>query len=322
MTASNPYSLTHNPSSPVSRLPPELLVRTFKYLATRSSPTILLRICHRWADIASSVSSLWSRIDFSTPPAPFLQRCTNRPIEVILSSSPVEPKFNQRMAAREVLLLYNDRIRKLVLDLPAGHLREIEPVLSAVFPILVDVSISVWPNHPGNPRMEDYLDWRPAINPLSPIRYLRLLLVHTPWVPGRFQNLVEFFLHDQRYPSFDPSMEIFLEILESSPQLTVLSVANAGPRLPLDTITLPLATRIAHLRNLQYLYLGQEDACDIGWMLIHLKIPISANGFLTLPTSAAARMRWTFGRSASLPPLTSFSASSGKALCTDTSTVS
>ncbi|KAF9642439.1 hypothetical protein BDM02DRAFT_3124550 [Thelephora ganbajun] len=73
-------------------------------------------------DIASSVSSLWSRIDFSTPFDPLLQRCTNQPIEVILSSSPVMPKFNQWRAAREVLL-YNNRICKLVPDLPARHLR-------------------------------------------------------------------------------------------------------------------------------------------------------------------------------------------------------
>lgn len=61
------------------------------------------------------------------------------------------------------------------------------------------------------------------------------------------------------------------------PQLTVLSVANAGPRLPLDAPILPPATRVIHLDNLQRLYLEQEDPCDIGWMLIHLKIPTSTN---------------------------------------------
>ena len=96
-----------NPPLQVSCLPPELLVRIFEYLVIHSSPTILLQICHRWADIASSISSLSSRIDFSTPPAPLLQRCINQPIEVILPSSPLVPTSNQLRAAKEVLLLHS-----------------------------------------------------------------------------------------------------------------------------------------------------------------------------------------------------------------------
>ena len=78
-----------------------------------------------------------------TPPGPLLQRCTNRPIEVILSYSLVMPTLNRRRAAKEVLLLHKDRIRKLVLDLQPSHLREIKPELSQTFPILAYVSISV-----------------------------------------------------------------------------------------------------------------------------------------------------------------------------------
>jgi len=112
--------------------------------------------------------------------------------------------------------------------------------------------------------------------PPSPIRYLNLFFVKTPWIPGRFQNLVEFFLHDQWCADLAPPMETFLGILESSPQLTVLSVANSGPRLPLGTTTLPPAARVIHLRNLQRLYLEQGEAYNVGWTLIHLKIPTSA----------------------------------------------
>ena len=148
---------------------------------------------------------------------------------------------------------------------------------SGVFPILVDVSISARCNHCEGIHPEDFPEWRPVAIPLLSIRCLRLLLFKTPWVPGCFQNLVEFFLHEQWHTDFDPPMETFLGILESSPQLAVLSVANAGPRLPVDTITLPPATRTAHLRNLRRLYLEQQDACNVGWMLIHLKIPISAD---------------------------------------------
>ena len=141
--ASDPWSFIDNSPSQDSRLPPELLIRIFEYLAIHSSPTILLQICRRWAGIASSISSLWSRIDLSTPPAPLLQRCVNLPIEVILPPSLVTPTSNQLKAAKEVLRLHSDRICKLVLDLPAGHLRAIEPEVSGVFPILADVSISV-----------------------------------------------------------------------------------------------------------------------------------------------------------------------------------
>ena len=271
-----PEIIMDNPSSPVSRLPLELLVKVFGYLTIHSSPVILLKICHRWADIASSVSSLWTRIDFSTPPAPLLQRCASRPIEVILRSSSVVPTSNRLDAAKEVLLLYNDRIRKVVLDLPDRHLHGFEAELSGVFPILADVSISVSDD-------DDYLffpdipEWRPAAIPPSPIRRLKLMHVKALWVPGRFQNLVEFFLHNQLYPDFDLTMEVFLGILESSPQLAILSVAAAGPRLPPDSINLPPATRVVHLHNLRHLYLEQGDPCDIGWILVHLKVPISTN---------------------------------------------
>ena len=130
------------PSSLVSRLPPELLVNIFEFLIIHLSPAPLLRVCHRWADIASSVSSLRSRIDFSTPLAPLLKRNTDHPIDVILVSFPDVPTLVQRRAAAEVLSQYNHRVRKLVLDLSASHLREIELEFSATFPILVDVSIS------------------------------------------------------------------------------------------------------------------------------------------------------------------------------------
>ena len=277
--ALNPPAPMDYPFSPASCLPPELLIKIFECLVrhSRSNPTPLLQVCHRWADIASSVSDLWSTIDFSSPPEPLLQRCADRPIEVILSSSPTEPAWDKRRAAKRVLLLYSGRIRKLVLDLPACHLQEIERGLSATFPTLVEISISIAHDHHEDFDPEDFPEWSPVAIPSSSIRHLKLLLVKTPWTLGRFQNLVEFFLHDQQYADHDPPMEVFLGILESSPQLTTLSVANAGPRLPLDTPTLPPATRVIHLPNLQHLYFEQVDACDIGWMLIHLEIPESAN---------------------------------------------
>lgn len=271
-------SINTDPSSPILLLPPELLAKIFEEFVTCSSPAILLRVCHRWADVSSSISSLWTRVDFSTPPVPFLQRSAGRPIEVILLSSPAVPKSDQLWAAREVLSLHKGRIWKLVLDLPVDQMRKIGSDLSTAFPILVEVSISTLQhNNNRSLRLLEFPTWVPAATPLSPIRYLKLLLVKTPWVSGRFRNLVEFFLHDQWYADLDPSMEVFLEILESSPLLTVLSVANAGPRLPLDTTVLPPATRTVHLHKLQQLYLEQEDPCDVGWVLIHLKIPISTN---------------------------------------------
>ena len=94
----------NHPPSPTSRLPPELLTGTFKYLTTRSSQMVLPQICHHWADVAPSVSSLWFRVDFSTPPAPFMRRCIDGPVEVSLWSSlfaPVKP--NWLSVARETL---------------------------------------------------------------------------------------------------------------------------------------------------------------------------------------------------------------------------
>ena len=181
---------------PVSRLPPELLVRVFEYLVICSSPAILLQICHRWADIASSISSLWSRIDFSTPPEPFLRHCSDQPIEVILSVLFATPR-STLLAVKEVLRHHGDRIRKLLLCLPADQLRAIEPDLSRTFPILMDVSISVNRSSLTAFLHLDCPEWWPVMIHVSPIRYLRLLLVKTPWIPGCFQHLVEFFLHDQ-----------------------------------------------------------------------------------------------------------------------------
>ena len=266
-----------HPPSPISRLPPELLLDIFKYLVTFSSPTILLQICHHWEKIASSASSLWVRIDFSTPPTPLLRLSDDRPIEVNLSSSSKGPTSDQFEAVKDVLSLHKGRIRKLVLDLPMGHIQELETELSEIFPILADVSISIPRSDYFYLGRRNFPTWRPTATPSSPIRCLKLLLVRTPWVPGHFQGLVEFYLHDQWFFDFDPPIEVFLGILESSPQLTVLSVANAGPRLAVEARTLPPATRTVHLRNLRRLYLEQDDPCQVGWILIHLKIPISAN---------------------------------------------
>ncbi|KAF9783807.1 hypothetical protein BJ322DRAFT_881201 [Thelephora terrestris] len=264
------------PSSSASRLPPELLANIFEHLVTHSSPTILLRICRRWADIASSVSSLWCRIDFSTPLIPLLQRSIDQPLEVDISASPISPTSEKLIAAKEVLSLHNHRIRKLAVDLPARCLLEIRRELHAVFPILADVTIAVVLDSSWLTCFEGFSEWAPFPVP-SVVRCLRLLLVATPWVPGRFRNLVELFLHDQWDIDSDPPMKILLGILESSPQLAILSVANAGPRLPLHTTTLPPASRVVHLHNLQQLYIEQTDVCDVGWILIHLDIPVSTN---------------------------------------------
>ncbi|KAF9783808.1 hypothetical protein BJ322DRAFT_1067186 [Thelephora terrestris] len=249
MKATNPSSCEQMdvyPSSSVSRLPPELLANIFQ----QPFP-----------------------IDFSTPPIPLLQRSIDQPLEVDISASPISPTSEKLIAAKEVLSLHNHRIRKLAVDLPARCLLEIRRELHAAFPILADVTIGVVLDGSYS---AGFSEWTPSPVP-SVVRCLRLLLVATPWVPGRFCNLVELFLHDQSYIGFDPSTEILLGILESSPQLAILSVANAGPRLPLHTTTLPPATRVVHLHNLRQLYIEQTDACDVGWMLIHLDIPASAN---------------------------------------------
>jgi hypothetical protein len=178
----------------------------------------------------------------------------------------------------------------LALNLPEGDLREMEPELSRAFPILVDVSISVRECDYGARRPEDIPEWKPVETLPSSIRYLRLLFVKTPWIPGRFQNLVEFFLHEQLCSDFNPPMEVFLGILDSSPQLAVLSVVNSGPRLSINTTALPPPIRVVHLPNLQRLYLEEDVACRVGWMLLHLKIPASASVRISVDLSS---VRWS-----------------------------
>ena len=202
------------------------------------------------------------------------------------------------MAVKEVLSLHCDRIRKLVFYLSGPLFEEIRPELEDMLPILEDITISTVYNSSYYHSM-DFPEWTPFASP-SPIRYLRLLLIDTPWVPGHFQNLVEFFLHDQWYISSDPPMEIFLDILESSPQLTVLSVANAGPRSRSHTTTIPPASRTVHLRNLQQLYLEQEDVCDVGGILVHLSIPVSANVRIFVDLSGTTKWQLTLLRMCSI----------------------
>ena len=52
-------------------------------------------------------------------------------------------------------------------------------------------------------------------------------------------------------------------------------MVNTGPRLPLDTVTLPPAGSVIYLHNLEHPYLEQEGPCDV-WILIYLEIPASA----------------------------------------------
>ena len=57
------------------------------------------------------------------------------------------------------MLLYSDRIRKLVLDHPVRDLRAIKPELSEMFPVLVDVSISVTHDDYGSICLDLFPGW-------------------------------------------------------------------------------------------------------------------------------------------------------------------
>ena len=72
----------------------------------------------------------------------------NRSIEATLS--PVVPKSSQPEVIKEMSLLHNDQIRKLVPDLPLDQLRTIEPELLEKFPALVDVSINATHSYCGD----------------------------------------------------------------------------------------------------------------------------------------------------------------------------
>ena len=91
------------------------------------------------ANIASSVSTLWTRIDFSAPPAPLLQCCVKQLIDDILLSPSTVTTLDQRRAVKETFFCYDRSIRKLVLDHKIPHSgvdRE------AAFPILAGISLN------------------------------------------------------------------------------------------------------------------------------------------------------------------------------------
>ena len=114
-----------HPPSPISHLSPELLTKIFEYLITCSSPIVLLRVCRRWANIASSVSSLWTRIDFSTPPASLilttLGRPTHRSQPVILTR---RTNVTETMGCQRATLPPKRSHFEMVLDLPVDHLQQ------------------------------------------------------------------------------------------------------------------------------------------------------------------------------------------------------
>ncbi|KAH8079810.1 hypothetical protein BXZ70DRAFT_911023 [Cristinia sonorae] len=92
--------MNENPASPSSRIPPEIYLEIFSYLAPQDftdlnsmKDTIVLgHVCHQWRDLTQrATSSLWSVMNLDWfprwPTRDLLQRSRNRPLHLALSNS-------------------------------------------------------------------------------------------------------------------------------------------------------------------------------------------------------------------------------------------
>ena len=131
-------------SSPISILPPELLLRIFLRLRSISDETTFTQnslaftqVCQIWRSLALSTSKLWSNIDLCTRPKEYTALCFSRALSggadiSVLATQPSAFTGSVRDAGLSKLAIARNRVQKLKVALYANSMSKFfEDMLSA-----------------------------------------------------------------------------------------------------------------------------------------------------------------------------------------------
>ncbi|KIM36016.1 hypothetical protein M413DRAFT_32053 [Hebeloma cylindrosporum] len=245
-----------------------------------------MHICTYWRDVVLSTLSLWNYIHFTAerrdtshgwlyyPPPSLLQYSRLTPLHVTVKLHDYEHRNQLKEPTKfyRSLRTVTDRAETLQIFFSGGAKTRMLDVLRSPLPHLTSLTLRLNVNA-YNGLMED-----PEMifeGDLTQLRQLSLWF-YTPRSRHGFANLTHIALHDQRVR---PSINDFLNLLESTPFLEILFLFRAGPvitegdLLPHRTISLPFlrsvhfesksATEAYNIRILECLSIQPLTHCSV-----------------------------------------------------------
>ncbi|KAF8718436.1 hypothetical protein AX14_011849 [Amanita brunnescens Koide BX004] len=258
-------------SSPIHRLPDEVLSHIFRLCLTRNhesnesqmSPRLFTHICKRWTNVALAHSGLWCNISMTFPLTPaqlletniLLLRSKTHPIDIQLDFR--DPQWDWEEETHQfgyvemslvirTLLPHVARWRRLAVLtdtwLPMFCFLFTTSCSIVSAPMLRSLSLSRCNAYfAGKDEMFKPESHRPPLKlfggvPLTQLRNVSLVGVHIDWSRSHLVNLHQLEL---KYHASDvmPSLREFLDIFSACPDLTKLSIIGSGPRMELERPT-------------------------------------------------------------------------------------
>ncbi|KAJ7585335.1 hypothetical protein C8J56DRAFT_121115 [Mycena floridula] len=267
-----------NSRRPIHQLPPEILteiftltqplvssfcpweVLTFDYTKAARDWRVLLTVCRRWRGIIAMSPGLWATISEQKDTSAFLKRSRSAPFIVNWWQHP------QQLSAETLDVLADHRHRLSQLhfyvfqDLTLLNHRFMTQSVPQLF------SLTVVPFEPvGN------LTLPPLFGGQTPKLRQLALRYFTSWPTGYFYNLTHFCLYAQPDHIFRPSTTTFLDFIEHSPRLEILTLMDAGPTKEDETDLPPVPTgRMVSLPTLRTLNISSAPTFATTRLLSHL----------------------------------------------------
>ncbi|KAI0784447.1 hypothetical protein C8Q75DRAFT_382516 [Abortiporus biennis] len=291
-------SILNTTVSPVYQLPDELLARIFSFVRYRDNLDELMQVsrrgwilathvCRWWRNVALQHALFWTDICINNPRSidllrTFMHRSHGSLVDLNISIPDTDSFPSQ---------VFDDTLTGLV-DILSEHQGHISSLRLEKTPKFMDNLWRKLPLHfPSIQRLEIIIDSqqnpnlgvRTIITPPNAehdLHVLTLRHVYIPFQSGIFSHsLRQLTLHNQHHPqaitySFIPSLDIFLDLLQRLPMLTLLDLSYAGPkRQPGVSVAFSSPDRRrVELKSLEQLYI-HNSLQDIAYLLNCLIIP-------------------------------------------------
>ena len=273
-----------NAAAPINQLPVEILIRVFEIVrfhrifgnkfpplfATLDTGEIckmkdtiswvprIMHICKHWQEVALFAPSLWNHTHINVkaevkrsweyrPPPSFLLRSHPVPRHVTVCVHTKGTRRSDPTELYDALRSITNYAETLKISWRGEFKAGILDVLRYPFPQLTSLMLRL---DMGD--LEDWSHWTPPTVPATifggELPWLRCLSLwfYTYWSCCKFPNLTHMSFHGQKVR---PSIDRFLDLLESTPCLEFLLLHEAGPQiaerdlLPQRTVLLPALRR-------------------------------------------------------------------------------
>lgn len=229
----------------IRRLPDEVILRIMVFFkeAHRSksmlSPSLfdyqfsptwtsITQVCRRWRAIGLMTPTLWTDISWIPLRKTLnqLSRSRTSPLYVVLESCILGMPDSQRFV--EALAPHASRVVVFDACLSLRDLRTL--ATSFVEPFFQSLTFLGLEDDEKRLRGSTCGQIPITVPVNHTVRDLKLQGVYIPWDSHIFRGLKTLTLRDQETEDSRPYMQTFLDILEANPELTALTIRNAGPR--------------------------------------------------------------------------------------------